>query len=102
MQLPSMIFTSFLAGGAYAFQFQAYSDNNYHGRVKNYDTSGIHKPGFTIKSYRWDSPSRDGCCVKMCDGGSQVGYWCPSKSNGRPSRTFNKVIMALDIAGHSL
>lgn len=36
MQLPSMIFASFLAGGAYAFQFQAYSDNNYHGRVKNY------------------------------------------------------------------
>ncbi|KAK2858531.1 hypothetical protein FQN49_004645 [Arthroderma sp. PD_2] len=89
MQLSSMIFASLLAAGAYGFQFQAYSQSNFHGSVRNYDKS----PGFTIKSYRWNSPSGDGCCVKMCSGGSEVGYWCPSKSNGRPSRNFNKVVI---------
>jgi hypothetical protein len=35
MQL-SVIFASLFAGSACAFQFQAYSQNNYHGSVKNY------------------------------------------------------------------
>ncbi|CAG8632747.1 4043_t:CDS:1, partial [Paraglomus occultum] len=44
-------------------------------------------------SYRWDSPPQDGCCVKMCNGGGEVGYWCPSHSNGVPSSDFDKVVI---------
>ncbi|CAG8466643.1 13545_t:CDS:2 [Ambispora gerdemannii] len=40
-----------------------------------YPDPGTFEPGYNIKSYRWDSPSHDGCCVKMCNYGSEVGYW---------------------------
>ncbi|GAQ87127.1 hypothetical protein KFL_003330090 [Klebsormidium nitens] len=42
---------------------------------------------------RWNSPSNDGCCVKMCNGHAEVGYRCPTKSNGLPSAAFNKVVI---------
>jgi len=79
---------------ASAFSFEAWSEHNFLGNVKTYTTKGSFSPGFVIKSYRWDSPpASDDCCVRMCNGQQDVGYWCVSHSNGTPSSDFNKIII---------
>lgn len=91
--LYKFIFVLLIAHLASAFHFEAWSESNYHGTSKTYHQRGTFVPGFIIKSYRWESPSGDGCCVKMCYGSRNVGYWCPSHSNGLPSSKFNKIVI---------
>src|SRR5438128_4636761 len=76
-----------------AFSFEAWSENNFHGTVNTYTQRGAFIPGYVIKSYRWDSPDNDHCCVRMCNGHADVGYYCPSHSNGVPSSDFDKIII---------
>ena len=77
-----------------AFSFEAWSDNDFRGSVITYNNPGTFVPGYVIKSYRWDSPpASDDCCVRMCNGQQDVGYWCVSHSNGTPSSDFNKIII---------
>ncbi|CAG8724201.1 44555_t:CDS:1 [Gigaspora margarita] len=76
-----------------AFSFEAWSQNNFQGTSKTYTQRGTYKPGFTIKSYRWDSLFNDRCCVRMCNNGNDVGYWCQSHSNGLPSSDFNEIVI---------
>ncbi|GBC28559.2 fungal-specific transcription factor domain-containing protein [Rhizophagus irregularis DAOM 181602=DAOM 197198] len=73
--------------------FQAWSQPNYHGAAKTYTHRGTFRPGYTIKSYKWDSPIWDDCCVRMCNGNRNVGYYCSSHSSGQPSANFNKVVI---------
>ncbi|CAB4474074.1 uncharacterized protein OCT59_023681 [Rhizophagus irregularis] len=90
MMLYKFIFVLLIAHLA-SFHFETWSENNYTS--KTYHQRGTFVPGFIIKSYRWESPSGDGCCVKMCYGSRNVRYWCSSYSNGLPSSKFNKIVI---------
>ncbi|CAB5395296.1 unnamed protein product [Rhizophagus irregularis] len=60
---------------------------------QTYTHRGTFRPGYTIKSYKWDSPIWDDCCVRMCNGNRNVGYYCSSHSSGQPSANFNKIVI---------
>jgi hypothetical protein len=34
----------------------------------------------------------------MCNGHTEVGYWCPTHSNGVPSAAFNNVVISCNDA----
>ncbi|POG79880.1 hypothetical protein GLOIN_2v1523840 [Rhizophagus irregularis DAOM 181602=DAOM 197198] len=93
MMLFKFIFVLLIAQLASAFYFEAWSQPNYHGAAKTYTHRGTFRPGYTIKSYKWDSPIWDDCCVRMCNGNRNVGYYCSSHSSGQPSANFNKVVI---------
>lgn len=78
---------------ALAFSFEAYSAPGYKGTYNLYTSSGTHKPGYIVRSYHWDSPYGDGCCVKMCYNSREVGYWCPSHDNNNVDNGFNKILI---------
>jgi hypothetical protein len=65
----------FLATGE-AYRISLYSSPSYQGTQRSYSTNGVHTPGFTVRSWIWDSNLGDGCCVVFCRG-STVSYQTP-------------------------
>src|SRR5581483_2908222 len=89
--LYKIIVVLFFVQLASAFSFDAYSETNYQGTYTRYDNFGTYSPGYTIRSYHWNSEEGDGCCVKMCDGSREVGYWC--EAHDHDDSNFNKIVM---------
>lgn len=82
--------------------FEACPKENFKGSCKRYSGSGTYKIGYTVRSYHWDNGHGhghghgyghgNGCCVKMCHGRREVGYWCSKRSNKKP-KCFDKVVV---------
>ncbi|KAJ1953960.1 hypothetical protein GGI12_005897, partial [Dipsacomyces acuminosporus] len=84
-----------LATNCLGFRLSAWSNPRYTGRQATYTTTGTHRLGFYARSYKWESPPGDGCCIKFCDNGRETGYRCPSRNNPNVPRgnQFNKVVI---------
>ncbi|KAJ1965920.1 hypothetical protein GGI12_000441 [Dipsacomyces acuminosporus] len=82
-----------LATECVGFRFSAWADNGYTGQQFSTTGTGTFNLGFKARSYKWESPGGDGCCIKFCDGGRETGNWCPSHSNDNVAggNQFNKV-----------
>ncbi len=69
MKLSAVFLTAAaLAGTSSAYKISVYSKDNYQGTQKSWTSAGSHSVGFTVKSWIWESPLGDGCCIAFCKG----------------------------------
>lgn len=88
-----LVFLITLASAASAFKLTVWSGTNFGGTSRVYTTSGTKSNGFSARSYIWDSPPGDGCCVRFCSGSTSVGYRCSGFTQPSASAAFNKVVL---------
>lgn len=87
-----------LASAASAYRLSVWEEADFQGRERVYTTAGTKRIGFGCRSYIWDSPGHDGCCVKFCRGSTSVGYWCPGRRQPSSSAVFDKVVLGCGTA----
>ncbi|KAF9035633.1 hypothetical protein BJ165DRAFT_651382 [Panaeolus papilionaceus] len=94
MKFTTVLAVVAAAASANAFTISAWSGTSYTGTAFRTSGTGTHNLGFLAKSYQWNSPPGDGCCIKFCNGQRETGYRCPSYSNSNvaTANRFNKVV----------
>ncbi|KAK5656019.1 hypothetical protein OQA88_5158 [Cercophora sp. LCS_1] len=93
MKLSSVILAATaLAGTSSAYRISVYSKDNYQGTQKTWTSGGSHAVGFTVKSWIWESPAGDGCCIAFCKGSTNVGRYCDGARKAVSSAGVTKVV----------
>ncbi len=73
MKVTTLLASALVLATGEAYRISLYSSPSYQGTQRSYSTNGAHYPGFTVRSWIWDSNLGDGCCVAFCRG-STVSY----------------------------
>ncbi|KAK4164021.1 hypothetical protein QBC43DRAFT_353719 [Cladorrhinum sp. PSN259] len=93
MHLPTLL-TAVLAGASVsAYKVTLYKNTGFSGTSKSYTTAGSKSLSFNARSWKWSSPVGEGCCVRFCYNGKDVGYRCGSDSNTKSSSAIDKVVL---------